>query len=371
MEYQYNREVLNTLYNYADKQQERALAVKEKALDRELDMKKSNLSVITSLAGKALDNGNYNIAARFMGLDPQSPSIYSDMSKVITDVGAGVSGNIANTEYAGVISTILGSGKFTKDQTTRITNSIANGEDPLTVVKNQAKNLMTATNAGDVQKYEVARDTLSNVGAQLAEFYARGGDTGLIKGNFEKVINNLGNVTDPALVTLATQIQGNLQVYRNAISGTAYSEQEGRDIASIFPGINKSAELNTAILKGRSLLFDSVIDSNYKSVLGSAYDELKAVENKTNTYISLANGSKVSPDSIQVGVPFTTQDGQTYIKSTDGNFIPYTVSSEDKAKFDSIINPSSIQDSTQPPQESTPKQDYEVFDSPLSRWLGF
>lgn len=76
---------------------------------------------------------------------------------------------------------------------------------------------------------------------------------------------------------IATQIQAQLQVYRNAVSGTAYSEQEGKDIASIFPGINKSEGLNKAIISGRLAAFDSVIDNTYRNILGSAYDSIKVV----------------------------------------------------------------------------------------------
>ncbi len=194
--------------------------------------------------------------------------------------GSGIGGGSAPTTAAkNALSIILGSGKFTKDQTAQITNAINNGQDPLIVIKNQAKNIMGQTEATQVQKYEVARDTLASIGKQLQEYYSKGGSTDIVSGNFQKMYNKLGQVGDPKLTELATQIQGNLQVYRNAISGTAYSAQEGQDISSIFPGINKTEQLNNAILRGRQTLFDDVIDSNYRAALGSTYDALKAAEN--------------------------------------------------------------------------------------------
>jgi hypothetical protein len=273
--YQNKKEMFSFAFDYATDQQKTRLAVAEKAADREWEREKNNIADRTEWGKWALSNGNTDVFKTIMALYPSSPDYSTQVSRA---VGSMADTYTVSSEYQGILNTILGSGKFTKDQVSLIKASILRGDDPFAVIKNQAKNLMTSTNAGDVQKYEVARDTLSDIGTQLQEFYSVGGDTGLIKGNFEKVINNLGNVTDPALVTLATQIQGNLQVYRNAISGTAYSEQEGRDIRSIFPGIDKSQSLNTAILKGRSLLFDSVIDSNYRSVLGSTYDKLKNME---------------------------------------------------------------------------------------------
>lgn len=176
------------------------------------------------------------------------------------------------------IDTILGSGKFTKDQTKIIQNAINNWQDPVTVIKNQAKNIMSSPEATSLTKTETARNAFLDLGKNLQDFYDNGGKTSYIKGNFQDVINNLGEVTDPKLVNLATQIKANLQIYRNAISGTAYSEQEGKDIASIFPWINKSKELNKAIIEGRNTVFNSVIDSMYRTVLWKQYDELKKME---------------------------------------------------------------------------------------------
>lgn len=190
--------------------------------------------------------------------------------------GGGVGGGVVSPATQQALKIILGSGKFTKDQTKQITDAINSGQDPFIVIKNQAKNIMGQTEATQVQKYEVARDTLASIGKQLQQFYSQGGSTDIFTGNMEKVYNKLGNVHDPKLVNLATQIQGNLQVYRNAISGTAYSAQEGQDIASIFPGINKTEQLNNAILRGRQTLFDDVIDANYRAALGGTYDTLKA-----------------------------------------------------------------------------------------------
>lgn len=178
------------------------------------------------------------------------------------------------------INTILGSAKFTKDQKADLINSINNGQDPLSVIKNQAKNIMGQTEATTVTKYETAKSALKDIDTNLKKFYAAGGSTGIFSGNYEKVINKLGSVDNPQLVELATEIQANLQVYRNAVSGTAYSEQEGKDINSIFPGINKTAGLNNAIINGRIRAFDSTIDGTYRATIGNTtYDALKTTAN--------------------------------------------------------------------------------------------
>jgi len=214
------------------------------------------------------------------------------------------SGTITNPKYAGIVSTILGSGKFTKDQTAQITKAINNGEDPAAVIRNQGKALMTGANQTKVENYEAAKSSMQDLQTALNQFYANGGKTNIMSGNYEKVINKLGEVNDPKLVELATQIASQLQVYRNAISGTAYSVQEGQDIASIFPGINKTEGLNQAIINGRMKAFDSSIDGAYVGVLGNAYNQLKSAQ--------------------ETGLPKGIMDDRTYVeKAVKSQSIPY------------------------------------------------
>lgn len=209
-----------------------------------------------------------------LGLAEKRASIANTYSAIAERNAANTS--VSPNSYGGAISTILGSGKFTKAQASQIANSINNGEDPLTVVKNNAKNILGQTEATNVTKYEAAKSAMEGLQSSLAEYYASGGDTGVFTGSYEKTLNKLGQVNNPKLVDLATQIQSQLQVYRNAVSGTAFSDQEGKDIASIFPGINKSQGLNQATISGRLKAFDSTIDGTYQSALGAkTYDTVK------------------------------------------------------------------------------------------------
>lgn len=227
-----------------------------------------------------MGNGfDLNTAALTPTLDEQmkKANIAQSYASINASNAAAAASNRANREseividpkYAGVIQTILGSGKFTKAQAAQIATSINSGNDPVSVIRNQAKNIMGQTEATTVTQYETAQSALNDLQSSLAEYYSNGGKTGVFSGNTEKVINKLGNVKDPKLVNIATQIQSQLQIYRNAVSGTAYSAQEGKDINSIFPGINKSSGLNTAIIDGRMQAFQSTIDGTYESTLGA------------------------------------------------------------------------------------------------------
>lgn len=195
------------------------------------------------------------------------------------------------SQYAGAISTIIGSSKFTAAQKRDFVAAVNSGQDPFQVIKNQARNLL-GTEKTDLLKFEAAKTSMETLDSELKAFYAAGGKSNIFAGNFEKVYNKLGAVNDPKLVGIATQIAASLQRYRNAISGTAYSEQEGKDIASIFPGITKGELLNNTIIKARLLTLNSDIDGMYRSVLDDTYDTLKASNTKTDNPFSQSLGNQ-------------------------------------------------------------------------------
>ena len=183
---------------------------------------------------------------------------------------------LEKSSKADIIPTILWSGKFTKDQKNDLIKSINSWEDPLTVIKNQAKNILWQTEATKLTNYEVARDTLSDLWLQLQEFYKMWGDTWLLDWTLSEIANKFWKVTDPNLSELAVQIEWNIQVYRNAISGTAFSNQEKQSIDSIFPWIKKSKDLNNIIIKWRDKLFNATIDSMYGTAIWKdTYKKLK------------------------------------------------------------------------------------------------
>lgn len=217
----------------------------------------------------------------------------------------GLSTGINSGKNAGIINTILGSGKFTNQQANAVTRAINNGEDAFTVVKNNAKNIMGQTEATKVIGYETAKQSLEDINTSLKEFYAMGGKTGIFSGNYENTINKLGSVSDPRFVSLATQIATALQVYRNAVTGTAYSVQEGQSIEKIFPGINKTQGLNDAILDGRAKAFDSVIDGAYRSTLGSAYDKLKESDGVILSKGKLSDKNFIEQALTNLGLKYT------------------------------------------------------------------
>ena len=185
--------------------------------------------------------------------------------------------NVHTGPYAPALSVILGSSKFTAMEKKDLINSVKNGEDPGVVLRNRAKGIMEGATKTQLNNYEAIIESTRDLQTALTAYYATpGAKTGLFRGNFEKVANRFGEVKDPDLVDLLVQIQTQLQKYRNSISGTAYSDQEGKDIASIFPGIDKGEILNNTVAKARLKATESIVDGMYKTTLGdNAYSKLK------------------------------------------------------------------------------------------------
>ncbi len=203
---------------------------------------------------------------------------YQSIAKINQEIADQKVGNITNLnagDYSQALGVILGSGTFTKDQKKDVINAINNGQDPAAVIKNQAKNIMGQTLATDLDKAETAKAQLESIDSALKEYYANGGKSGVFTGNYEKTINKLGQVKDPKLVGLATEIALAMQSYRLAVTGTAASVQEDARIDNVFPGITSGQVLNNARTQATIKSFDTKIDSSYRNTLGSGYDALK------------------------------------------------------------------------------------------------
>lgn len=222
----------------------------------------------------------------------------ADLDKFMNDFAKGETESASSGGYSfgsnPALDVILGSGKFTKDQKGLIIGAIQSGQDPSTVILNQARSLMPNTISTEVSKTQQGLTQLKEVQSALAEYYANGGKTSLLRGGYEKVLQKLGKTNDPKLAIINARIAKALQKYRNAVSGTAYSVQEGADIASIFPGIKKGKELNDALLNAGIQSLEDDIDTAYGEVLGvDIYNSLKT---GGSNQPSQSSGWKKNPD---------------------------------------------------------------------------
>lgn len=226
----------------------------------------------------------------------------------LTETGGGA-GDIAVERAVNVIS---GSNKFTKDQKNSFItamNNASNISDAFGIIKNQAKDTMGQTNATQLTNLEKSKESFDEMAKLVNAFYAKNGTTDMIKGIWEQGAAYVGTVQDPELRKIATDIETSLQSYRNAISGTAYSNQEGVAIASIFPNIKNTQELNNAIIEARKKNFDTQIDSVYETVLTK--DVYKSLKEAANT------ASKTTGDVLQENEDKATANLATMIPTMD------------------------------------------------------
>ena len=319
LQYQFESKFLERNYDNLDKADRQLFEAKASETKRLLDNADKTLTEIGNFAKQVAANGapaeviSAVANAKTVAAAAQAAGQYAgdylkrqkdllEIVKLNKEIKALDGPQITNPEaakYAGALGVILGSEKFTKEQRNAVINAVNTGQDPISVIKNQAKNVMGQTTATELGKYETARAQLDSINTLLSQFYTNGGNTGIFAGNYEKAINGLGTVSDPKLVSIATNIAAALQIYRNAVSGTAYSVQEGKDIASIFPGINKSQGLNEAIISGRRQAFDVSIDQGYRNVLGTTYDELKKAQNVQITTDDPLGLGILKPENLQ------------------------------------------------------------------------
>lgn len=246
--------------------------------------------------------------------------IDKNTGKIIKSFGV-PTGGAGSGRSSGVAETIIASGKFTTQQAAAIRNAINNGEDPETVIKNNAKSIMTATLATDLDKKETALDQLQVIDGLLKQYYAAGGKSGIFNGNYEKALNKVGSINDPKLVEVASKIALAMQSYRLAVTGTAASVQEDARIDAIFPGITDGQLLNNTKTKSLINSFERDIDTAYERTIGkTAYSKLKAEEEKLAE--PLAKGSLDSKTFIDKAVANQTIPYDKIINSTPKGSIP-------------------------------------------------
>ena len=125
----------------------------------------------------------------------------------------------------------------------------------------------------DEEKSLNARDNrmyaINKIENLLNEYTSKGGKTGLLAGNWEKVQNNvLKKTKNSELATIAGEIAQTVQAYRQELTGAAFTESEAREYSRLFPGIEKSPELNNALITSLKETTNLYMNRFYERALG-------------------------------------------------------------------------------------------------------
>ena len=90
--------------------------------------------------------------------------------------------------------------------------------------------------------------TVNRVRNALDNYIKKNGDTNILKGSMENIIEKIGQTTDPDLAEIRDNLGFLTADYIKSTSGTAASDTERAYLISLLPSIKNSKELNDSFL---------------------------------------------------------------------------------------------------------------------------
>lgn len=119
---------------------------------------------------------------------------------------------------------------------------------------------------------------LDEIQGDLNKLEQAGVNTNIFTGKIEQIAGRLGVVRDPELRKVANKILAAIQSYRRSMSGAAFSIPESAEYASLFPGIDKIANFNSANIAGLRDVMSGNLDNFYALSMGPQnYEALKQI----------------------------------------------------------------------------------------------
>ena len=308
----------DTLTKQEDRLYQEKIKTEERAYNEELQTKKS----IEAIKLEAAKNGLKDFSA-FAGVTSVDEAL--NASKGYLSAGAydfrEVNGNLVKiNKNTGAVSTInIGGGSpKTLDKTfsplistvSNLETSVAGKqavkdqmeqyikEGDMKSAYNQIANTVSSSLTGETKsRFEssrIDREVLSGFRDALQEYQDAGGDIGLLKGSAESISRKLLGVTgNPALTSMAVQLEREFQAYRNAMTGAAFTPKESREYAAVNPTAKKSFDLNFAVIDGALAQLDNRVDGTIRAKVPQATEVLGLINatNKPNVFTATVQSS--------------------------------------------------------------------------------
>lgn len=214
-----------------------------------------------------------------------------------------------NNEFASTLSTVASlTGASAANQKTTLKSlqtDIGNGDYKSAYQKivNNVSNSLTGDNKTQFDNKNAALPAIADLKTKLQAYEDAGGKTSLLNGTFEQIQNKLGEVGDPKLQSLATDLKISMQNYRHNLSGAAFSAQEAADYASVNPSSTNKLSLNLSILDGMYSNFKRQIDSTVDSKVGDGGMYIRQYAE---------SGTKPTNGTTQTAQPISTPAGNSY-----------------------------------------------------------
>lgn len=118
---------------------------------------------------------------------------------------------------------------------------------------------------------------LDEIEGLIDTYESAGGNTGILTGSSEAILNKLGKTKDPVLAEVENAIKLAIFSYRNAVSGAAFTESEGKAYEEAFPSIGKGGELNKAKVASLRSMFNRNNRVAVETIIGPGnYDAIFA-----------------------------------------------------------------------------------------------
>jgi len=141
-------------------------------------------------------------------------------------------------------------------------------------LKASARKSVPAEMQKQIMGTERALQFIGEIENDLAEFEANGGNTNIFSGTAENVRKKLGYVKDPEMRKIAEKIHFAIMRYRRDMSGAAFSVPESAEYKAVYPSIDKTGKLNSALIDAIKETFSGDISQFYRNTMGeNAYNE--------------------------------------------------------------------------------------------------
>lgn len=131
-------------------------------------------------------------------------------------------------------------------------------------LRNQAVNNVPANDQIGYRKNLEIMKSLDNLDNIISKMEAAGVDSGILKGSWQTILNKLGALGKPELVTLGYQAQQAMDLITRQRTGAALNASEEKFYKQMVPGIFKGADLNKELIQN----FRNTLQNNTDSYLG-------------------------------------------------------------------------------------------------------
>lgn len=169
----------------------------------------------------------------------------ADTVNKFSNTGLGIATSVLNSKF---------NSKFQQEQFTNNVNRFINAQDDKGLANYIFSTAIETLPDAEQRKKALSQyrivTKLTDLQKQLDEYQAKGGKTGLYRGTREEIYAALGQVKDPELRRIGTQLQDTLDQLARDRTGAVITESEEKFYNRLLPTASKSAELNRATISG-------------------------------------------------------------------------------------------------------------------------